>query len=75
VGDALRQARDAARLEDPGLIAEPDLQRALEDVADLVLAGVDMEPVAGPGLERRFEQAVRAPGLCARQPLGDGEEG
>ena len=49
MGDVLRQAGDAARAKDLGLIAEPDLQRALEDIADFVFAAMDVELVPSPG--------------------------
>ena len=46
-------------LEDLGPIGEPDLERTLDDEADLVLAAMDMHPVAGARLERRLEEVDR----------------
>jgi hypothetical protein len=59
VRDPLRQSREAARFEDQGPIADPDFQGSLQDIADLVLAAMDVEPVSRAGLERRFEEVVR----------------
>jgi len=57
------QARDTARLEDLESVADPDLDRALDDVPDLILATVHVQPVPGPRVERRFEDVARAAGL------------
>ncbi len=50
------------------------LERSLKDVADLVFTAVYVEPVAGFGLECRFEEVVPATRLPARQLVRDGKE-
>jgi hypothetical protein len=73
-GDVLRQVRDPARLKDPGLVTGPDLQRALQDIADLDFAAMDVESVPSLRVEVRFEEVIRTAGLLTCQLVRDGEE-
>ena len=55
-----------------GSILKSDFERTRENVADLVFAAMDMQPVAGAGLEARLEDVAGATGLLARQLVGHG---
>ena len=74
MGDALWQPSDPARIQDLGPIGEPDLERTLDDEADLILAAVDVHPIAVTRFERRFEQVDRAAGVLAGQLVRDAKE-